>query len=299
MVEMCSDTYKLGDTYIEIHMPQDMPRPENIEKFCVTDCGCLKEDKVRYILEYTASIQEIEKKLRDQQKGTFEVTRDCLRIFYTEQGECRLLSFPGAYMPYAVSLQEEENQFHIWIDRQVREMLGYDTIFISLLSLERQMIKCGAMILHSAYMCYKDTAVLFSAPSETGKSTQAALWQKYRGTRTINGDRSLLMKKEGSWYAYGWPVCGSSEICYNEVYPVRAIVMLKQAKVNKAYPLKGLQAVRELMEQITINTWDPSFQITVMDNLEALISEIPVYRLECDISEDAVVCLEQMMIENE
>ena len=111
----------------------------------------------------------------------------------------------------------------------------------------------------------------------------------------MNGDRSLLVRKEDGWYAYGWPVCGSSEICHNESYPIRAIVMLKQAKENKAYPLTGFSAVREVMEQITINAWDREFQITVMDKMDQLLREVPVYRLECDVSEEAVSCLEKLI----
>ena len=150
-------------------------------------------------------------------------------------------------------------------------------------------------ILHSAYMCYEDTAVLFSAPSETGKSTQAGLWEKYRGTWTVNGDRSLLIREEDGWYANGWPVCGSSEICNNKSYPVRAIVMLSQAKENRISRLKGLEALRKVMEQITINAWNSEFQIQAMDELEILLKEVPVYHLECDISEDAVRCLEDVL----
>ena len=71
--------------------------------------------------------------------------------------------------------------------------------------------------------------------------------------------------------------------------------MLKQAKENKAYPLTGFSAVREVMEQITINAWDREFQITVMDKLDQLLREVPVYRLECDISEDAVRWLEKII----
>lgn len=100
------------------------------------------------------------------------------------------------------------------------------------------------------------------------------------------------MREEDGWKAYGWPVCGSSEICYNESFPIRAIVMLKQAKENKCYPIKGFQAIREVMEQITINTWDRDFQMKAMDQLDLLLQEVPVYCLECNISEDAVECLE-------
>lgn len=318
---METNIYQLGFSYIVLRMPEEMERPENLEKFKVTDDSELQRKIIAaadaedvqpeefqaefhdefhvnlafYILEYTDNILEIENVLRKQQKSPHEVIRDAVRIFHTETGECRRTYFPGMGIPYAASLEEPGNRFHIWIDRMIGEMLKYDTIFTSILSLERQMIKSGAMILHSAYMCYDGTAVLFSAPSETGKSTQAALWEKYRGTRTINGDRSLLMRREDGWYAAGWPVCGSSEICHNESYPIRAIVMLKQAPENKVYPLKGFKAVRELMEQITINTWDSGFQMKVMDSLEMLLAEIPVYCLECNISEGAVECLEQVL----
>ena len=191
--------------------------------------------------------------------------------------------------------QEGVNQYHVWFVPEVAEMLDQDTVYLAAFSLEKQAIKDHSMILHSAYMCYEDTAVLFSAPSETGKSTQAGLWEKYRGTWTVNGDRSLLIREEDGWYANGWPVCGSSEICNNKSYPVRAIVMLSQAKENRISRLKGLEALRKVMEQITINAWNSEFQIQAMDELEILLKEVPVYHLECDISEDAVRCLEDVL----
>ena len=112
----------------------------------------------------------------------------------------------------------------------------------------------------------------------------------------MNGDRSLLIREEDGWYANGWPVCGSSEICNNKSYPVRAIVMLSQAKENRISRLKGLEALRKVMEQITINAWNSEFQMQAMDELEILLKEVPVYHLECDISEDAVRCLEDVLV---
>ena len=83
--------------------------------------------------------------------------------------------------------------------------------------------------------------------------------------------------------------------CNNKSYPVRAIVMLSQAKENRISRLKGLEALRKVMEQITINAWNSEFQIQAMDELEILLKEVPVYHLECDISEDAVRCLEDVL----
>lgn len=292
---MRTGIYQLGEIYIELHIPEEMQIPENLEKFAVDS---LPEDQTlqrTYFIEYTDEIVQVERALKAQKIPGKEALRENLQVFQTEQGECRSINLHGVPQAYAVSLLKLDGTSQVWVDRSYDSWMQYDTVFVAMLALEKEMIQVGAMLLHSAYMCYDGTAVLFSAASGTGKSTQADLWEKYRGTRTINGDRSLLIRETDGWKAYGWPICGSSEICHNEKYPIRAIVMLKQAKENKVYPLQGFRAVRDTMEQITINAWDSEFQIRVMDLLEELRKEVPIYCLECDISEDAVRCLEQVL----
>lgn len=293
--EMETAIYKLGKVYIEIQKPEGMRTPKNLEKFRVEQPENNAVIQMRYFLEYTELILEKQEILWAKKVPGKEALRETLHVFQTTEGECRRINLHGVSVPYAITLTKPEGTCQIWINEQYKEWMQLDTVFIAMLALEKQMIDADAMILHSAYMCYENMAVLFSAPSETGKSTQANLWEQYRGTRTINGDRSLLLREEDGWRAYGWPVCGSSEICHDESYPVRAIVMLKQAKENKCYPLTGFQAVREVMEQITVNAWDSDFQIKVMDNLDQLLREVPIYRLECDISEAAVKCLEDAL----
>ena len=154
------------------------------------------------------------------------------------------------------------------------------------------MVQRGSMVLHCAYMQYQDEAILFSAPSETGKTTQANLWGKYRGGRTINGDRALLSELNGRWTARGWPVCGTSEICNNQDTPIRAIVMLSQSKENTVRLLKPHEAFMLLYGQITVNRWDRASTAQTLDRMESLLAQVPVYQLACNISEDAVRCLE-------
>ena len=68
-------------------------------------------------------------------------------------------------------------------------------------------------ILHASYILYRGEAILFSAPSGTGKSTQAAFWKEHRGAEIINGDRVLVIKRDGVFYACGVYVSGTSGIC--------------------------------------------------------------------------------------
>lgn len=283
--------YQIGHVQIEIQMPDDMLIPENMQKFEKT------ADKVQmyYIINFVPELGAIEKKLRAKYEVIKEIRRDTMRILDIQNRECRILNFQGVQNPYAICMETAENEIQVWVDEEIRRLLIYDTIFVSLLLLEKLMIKNNAMILHSAYMCRDGKAVLFSAPSETGKSTQADLWEKYRQTRTINGDRSLLVRDEDGWHAYGWPVCGSSEICNNEDYLIQAIVMLHQARNNEVERLKGFALIQKLMAQITINMWNPEFQMKAMDLIEQLVGEVSVYELGCDISEEAVECLERVL----
>lgn len=292
---MKSSVYKIGKVYIEICKPENMKTPKNLELFRVEESLYAEKVQMTYSIEYVEDIERLEQDFERRKVAGKSAVRNNLLVYQVAEGECRVIRATGIKSAYAVTLTMPNGWCNVWVDQAYDSWMELDVVFVSLLALEKQMVDTGALILHSAYMCYEEMAVLFSAPSETGKSTQARLWEQYRGTSTINGDKSLLIRENDGWKAYGWPICGTSGICYNESYPIRAIVMLKQAKKNQAYPLKGLQAVREIMEQITINAWDSTFQMKVMDLLECLVQEIPVYRLECDISEEAVKCLENVI----
>lgn len=286
--------YRLGHAVIELQIPKGMLIPKNLEKF---SCERKSIDQINqvYQISYVNSLMKVEQKIRREFSGAIEIRRDTICVLCSAERECRILNFQGARRPYGISVEENDSFNKVWLDREIAPMLMYETIFLSLLSLEKLMLRCNAMILHSAYMDRGGKAVLFSAPSETGKSTQADLWEKYRGTRTVNGDRSLLIREQDGWHAYGWPVCGSSGICHNEEHPVQAIVMLHQAKDNQIRELSGFEAVQKLMSQITINMWNTEFQMKIMDMIEKLISEIPLYELGCNISEEAVECLEMVL----
>ena len=189
----------------------------------------------------------------------------------------------------------EEEGTRIWVTQEILSMLSIDTVFGSLLGLEKRVLKEDGLILHSSFVCKDGKAILFTAPSGTGKSTQADLWMKYKGTRTINGDRTLVRYQDGKWWACGWPICGSSEICFNESYPLEAIIVLHQSKENVGHRIHGFEVVRNLLRETTVNRWNLSFYDRMIELLEQMEREIPVYDYSCDISKEAVEQLEKMM----
>ena len=214
---------------------------------------------------------------------------------FFERGESRLIGVKGTEGYYACYQETSPDCAEITFAGNRIGGLHIDPVFSSLLALERRLVKRDNIILHCAYVEYHGEAILFSAPSETGKTTQANLWEKYRGSRTVNGDRSLLGKKDGRWTAQGWPVCGTSEVCHDEAFPIRAVVMLSQAKENRAVRMTPGHAFPLVYSQITVNRWNREDHIHTMDLIQDLLESVPVYHLGCTISEEAVECLARIL----
>lgn len=305
---MITKRYQFAHTIIEISLPEELPIPDNMSMFEI-GCGPEKAEEAdrqqavpgaaqphkRIELEIVDDLAPMRDAFCEKHPNATQIVRKNLCVLTDGEAECRLIAIEGAEAPYAVYVEECAELTRTRVHRDIVGLMKTDTVFGSLLGLEKVMMRHGGMILHSAYMCRNGKAVLFSAPSETGKSTQARLWEEYRGTRQINGDRSLLIREEDGWYAYGWPLCGSSEICHNEAYPIEAIVMLYQAKENEVKRLGAGPAMKKVMSQIMINMWNSEFQMQAMDRIQQLVMEVPVFELGCNISEDAVACLEGVL----
>ena len=150
----------------------------------------------------------------------------------------------------------------------------------------------GGILLHCSFVGWGDQAILFTAPSGTGKSTQAALWEACRGGEVINGDRAVVKIKENIVTACGIPYCGTSGICGNRELPVAAIVYLTQAPQSEVRPLTGLRAFRCIWEGCSINLWDRSDVEQGTQTVIEVCRQVPVLHLACMPDESAVQALE-------
>ena len=283
--------YRFGNTGIKISCDKELIVPENMKIF---ETG-IQDKAYEYFIEEVKDSERVAEKFKVENPACRKVLRENMKIFFTEDWELRELYLMGSELPYAVTIEENQYKTHIWITSDIMPVLSIDTVFGSLLSLEKRVLEDGGFILHSAFICRDGEAVLFTAPSGTGKSTQAELWNQYRGARTINGDRSLIIRKNKKWTACGWPICGSSEICFNEPYPIKAIVVLHQSEENQIRRIHGFDVVRNLLRETTVNRWNIHFQDRIMELLEQIEREVPVYDYGCNISESAVEQLDLML----
>lgn len=286
--------FQIGDFVFRLCYPANLTMPDNFLKFERSE----EVSRVKKICagsepEYTYHIEFSEK--LPESRGKLTAKRPDLLVYRNGKRESRLIGVKGRKKPYACYCERAEDHADIILDKNEIKDLHVDPVFTALFALEKRLIRKGQMILHCAYTEYRGEAVLFSAPSETGKTTQANLWEKYRGSRNVNGDRALLGKTGGIWKAHGWPVCGTSGICSNETFPIRSVVMLSQADKNHAERLTPGQAFPLLYGQITVNKWNVEDHIHAMDLIEDFLGRVPVYHLGCTISEEAVDCLEKVM----
>lgn len=169
-----------------------------------------------------------------------------------------------------------------WLDYQ-----GIGNVF----SLEKVLTPHGALMLHCALIEHEGRGIAFSAPSQTGKSTQADLWVKHRGARILNGDRAILRNEGGSIFAYGSPYAGSSNIFLDVKVPLRAIIMLEQAKENTIRLIPQEEGLGLFLAQTSLSIWEPTLFELGMQTLEAILTAVPMYMLSCRPDEGAVECV--------
>lgn len=280
--------FQIGDFVFRLCFPEEAAPPENFMKFEKRPAsGANPVPEYTYLIKVSDCLP--------QPEGKVIARRPDLTVLQNGERESRLIGVKGNPDFYAFYQEVAADRAEVTLVRDRIAELHIDPVFTSLLALERRQIKKDAMVLHCAYIEYRGEAILFSAPSETGKTTQANLWEKYRGSRTVNGDRSLLGKRDGRWTAQGWPVCGTSEVCHNESIPVRVVVMLRQAQENRAQRMTPGQAFPLLYSQITVNKWNTQDHIHTMDLMEDFLGSVPVIHLGCTISREAVDCLEEAL----
>ncbi len=148
------------------------------------------------------------------------------------------------------------------------------------LPLSHMLLKFDAFVLHGAYILVNGEAIIFSAPSGTGKSTQAELWRKHRSAAVINGDRVLVRKSAGGFTAGGIHFAGTSGICENVTAPLRAIVVLGQAKQNSLRRCTGSQALHSLFGQSACCDIDGE-PVRLVGLMSELINSTEILRLDC------------------
>lgn len=144
------------------------------------------------------------------------------------------------------------------------------------------------VLLHGSLVEYNGNGVVFTGYSGIGKTTQAQLWEKYLGADIINGDKVFIRDFDEGVYAYGLPWKGSSPYCLNKKAPLKAVIVLRQAKENKIRRLTEMECMEYFMPHIFLPHWDEKCMYWALDTFDKILEKVPVWLLECRPDEEAV-----------
>lgn len=228
---------------------------------------------------------------------TLPVGEDMLQEYYRE-GDIMFCESKGGKAPVTCTCYLSDFS---WMECAINEKPfleppeTLDRIF-QLMPMRAVFLHFKSLFLHSSQVSLSGTGILFSAPSGTGKTTQAKLWQKFMGAEIICNDRTLIRRKEGIWHTYGYPIDGSEPVCSNAVNRLGCIILLKQGVYNRVCRLKYGQAVGLLMEQAVIDCWDAKARADALELLMEVVQDIPVYQLVCTPDQSAVFYLRDELI---
>lgn len=172
-----------------------------------------------------------------------------------------------------------------------RKGFGVDSVFRHV-PVHHILMKNNAAVFHASCVLLNGEAILFTAPSGTGKTTQAELWKAFRGAEIVNGDRCLVRKTEDGFTAGGIHYSGTSEYCENFKAPIKAVVLLKQAKQNQVTKLGGAETFRRLFRECSYSVYFEEDKQVAVSITADIINTIPVIELACLPDESAVKTME-------
>lgn len=143
--------------------------------------------------------------------------------------------------------------------------------------------------IHSASLIYKGKGIVFSARSQTGKSTHTNRWKERFGTPILDGDVTVCRCLEDGIFVYGLPWSGTSGLFLNEKVELEALVFLKQGPRNIVSTMKIYEAFQQLFSRSFTPLWDSLLAQQRMKLTEAIIKRIPqIYLMECLPDSEAV-----------
>jgi len=148
----------------------------------------------------------------------------------------------------------------------------------------------NGFVFHSSSICSGGEGIAFSAKSGTGKSTHTALWLKnIPNTFILNDDTPIIfLGKDNKFYISGTPWAGTTGINKNVTVPLKALVFLERGEENEISPMSPQEAMQPFFEGIRTPLTDEMFT-KCLDTLNKLFVSVPIYRLKCNINNEAAI----------
>ncbi len=118
---------------------------------------------------------------------------------------------------------------------------------------------------------------MFSAPSETGKTTHTLLWQQMYQTPVLDGDVTACRINKDTPVVYGLPWCGTSGQFYQCQRPLGAIVFLQQSQENSIIKLIFQEAFLRLTARCFLLPWNQRLMDQYLNTIQKIVEKVNCY----------------------
>lgn len=144
-----------------------------------------------------------------------------------------------------------------------------------------KLIERGGMLIHSSAVVKDGRAYLFSGNPGVGKSTHTGYWLSlWPDAYIINDDKPAIRRFEDGFRVYGTPWSGKYDINRNEWAPMGGLAFVERAERNFIEPMPPSEAIKNMLAQ-TVRLITPVRMNELLDTMENLMQQVPVYRLGC------------------
>lgn len=143
------------------------------------------------------------------------------------------------------------------------------------------------MLFHGVALNHQGKGYLFIAPSGTGKTTHAKLWERHiPGARILNGDKPFIRCADDRITLWGSPWQGKENYGENGALPLAGIFLLSRGEGNGAQTLQPYEALSKMMGATLVPKTAEGTQ-KVLSLLEKILGCVPVCKLQCNMQPEA------------
>lgn len=211
---------------------------------------------------------------------------------------CRITKAQDGEDIIRVTPAGKPNTYRLGIPEKMEKSVIQNGNWLLFMALEQMLLPFHRVILHASAVIHKGKAYVFTAPSGTGKSTQADIWHREFGAEIINGDKVILAVEDDTVTAWGSPAAGSSGIYKNIGAPVAAIILLERGSHNKISSANDSHGYLQIYSGLVKKPGDPEFNQKLLTYIEDIMKTIPILKLSCLPNREAAQCVLDWMRTN-
>ena len=198
----------------------------------------------------------------------------------------------GGIIKVLLDVEQDWRHFKITYSESIEERCRCEHLVHGMIGVafRYSLFNFNGLVIHSSTLKWNGKGLMFSAPSETGKSTQVKLWQKYLDdVIVLNDDTPAVRMINNKPYVFGTSWAGSKYIHSNDSAPLAAIVLLEQAPSNVIRRLTNHQEViLRLLPRVFLPYFDQNMVSIFMSIFEKVMVSVPIYLLQCRPDKEAM-----------